>query len=114
MTPKIIEDLIIKFRDWSCMVQVGKYPKGGHTFLHLLDSEDGSPICTASVNVPEVNLDKGQIIIKDYSENEGVYQSLVDAGVISETWMPWPLGWVEGKITDIVHSDILECLKSQE
>lgn len=43
---------------------------------------DGEPYLTATVNVPDVDLEDGQVVIKDYSENAGVLKALVDAGIV--------------------------------
>jgi hypothetical protein len=41
------------------------------------------PECMATINVPDEHLELDDIIIKDYSENEGIYQCMVDAGHIA-------------------------------
>ena len=74
----------IKFHDWDCIVVRGKYPNG-RPAIQLFDSTTNEPIATATVNVPHVPLKANQVIIKDYSENEGIYECLKKAGVIS----PW-------------------------
>lgn len=43
---------------------------------------DGEPVATLTVNIPEVELAEGQIIVKDWSENEGAFSTLIHAGLI--------------------------------
>lgn len=56
----------------------------GRTALQLT-TLDGEPILTATVNVPEVELADDEVCIKDYSENEGVFDSLIAARIIAPT-----------------------------
>lgn len=53
-----------------------------------LYSDEGAglePLATATVNVPDWGPEDGCIMIKDWSENEGMMASLVDSGVIEDT-----------------------------
>ena len=64
----------------AVFVDVGAY-MNGNVALTLLDAETGEPILTATVN------DGGKLPpyvahIKDYSENEGVYDWMQRAGII--------------------------------
>jgi len=43
----------------------------------------------ATVNIPAVVLEKDEVIIKNYSENEGVLEFLIENGIVSQ-----PLRWV--------------------
>jgi len=73
----------VKFKMWDCDVRFHTYSNGRPAIV-LIDAEDGSPIATASVNVPEEKLAIDEIAIKDYSENEGMLEVMVYAGIVSE------------------------------
>ena len=60
----------------------GEYTNG-QTRIQLYDLEDGLPYCTATISV-EQKLSEGEVAIKNYSENVGILQSLVSAGVIEK------------------------------
>lgn len=45
----------------------------------------GLPVCTASVCVPGYPFEPHYTAIKDYSENSGVLEALVSAGVVKPT-----------------------------
>jgi hypothetical protein len=62
--------------------------------LEILDSEDGIPVMVATVNIPEVPLNEGEIIIKDYSENEGVLDFLQQNGLVGEVLREVQSGFV--------------------
>lgn len=89
-----MNDNIVKFRDWLCVVTYAQYGNG-RTAIQLKDKEDGSPIATASLNIPGTRLAKDEIIIKDYSENHGMAQALADAGIVSDPIRYTKSGYVE-------------------
>jgi hypothetical protein len=66
----------------------------GGTALQL--QHEGEPLATATVwlDVPPA---KGCVWIKDWSENEGVFDSLVEAGVIEETGAVCHSGYVTAR-----------------
>jgi hypothetical protein len=73
----------VTFRGWNCRVVRGSYGHSERIALSLYDLTDGEPVATASVNLPEIVLGPDEVIIKDYSENEGMLDTLILAGVIS-------------------------------
>ena len=45
----------------------------------------GDPVVAiATVNIPEIPLESDEVIIKDYSENEGMLKALLTAGIVAE------------------------------
>ncbi len=74
----------VKFRGHELTVQKAKY--SNDRIALQLYTEDGELYLTATVNVPDypVLLD-GHTFIKNYSENEGILQALIDAQII-EDW----------------------------
>lgn len=71
----------IKFAGYNCRLRFDRYQKGNAIAIRL-ESDDYMPIATATVNIPEFPLQEGQCLIKDYAENEGILQALVEAGVV--------------------------------
>jgi hypothetical protein len=80
----------IRFKNWDCELRFDKYCDNDRTAMELVAWEDdddkdvfeGEPISTCTVNIPEASLAVDEVIIKDYSENEGMLQTLLDAGVV--------------------------------
>jgi hypothetical protein len=64
----------------------------GRTAIQLIDTYDNEPVCTASVNV-EAPLNHDEVVIKNYSENEGVYEALLEAGIINEAHAQITVGY---------------------
>mgnify|MGYP005854066649 CR=1 FL=1 len=58
------------------------YAANGRKSVDALTDE---PNVVATINVPEVPLAPNEAIIKTYSENEGILEALVEAGVVRPT-----------------------------
>ena len=69
------------FQDENCKVSLGSYDNR-RPALRLFD-EDDLPMATATINLPEEPLGENQVIIKSYSENAGMDDALMNAGIIS-------------------------------
>jgi hypothetical protein len=76
------------FKFWSCMTVWGFYGNG-RVGLRLV--EDGSPVATATVNTA-IRIEPDEIIVKDYAENEGMLDALVQAGVVERSFQPVYIG----------------------
>jgi hypothetical protein len=61
-----------------------KYRQGDRTALELVDHKTGEPVAMATVNIPEEPIEKDEVIIKNWSENEGILQALIKGGIISK------------------------------
>ena len=82
----------VKFKEWNCKVIKCNYVTG-HLALKLVDVEDGSPIATASVNLPATtDISEGYVYIKDWSENEGMLKALTEAGIVEPVGVRSPTG----------------------
>lgn len=90
----------IKFREFDCCLSIEQYhtksTKGiNRIALILRDLNNDDYVAVATVNLPEEPLDKDEVIIKDYSENEGMYKTLHDAEIISAPVRLVKTGFVE-------------------
>ncbi len=72
----------VMFYGFLCSLTWGEYAHPRNTRLQLW-SVNG-PMATASIN-PDVQLPDGYIAIKNYRENTGVLEALLEAGVIEDT-----------------------------
>lgn len=71
--------------EFNCMVHYDKYQEGGGHRIDLIDISDGTPVATVTVNVPNIKLMGNEVVIKDYSENEGIYDALIEQNIIKAT-----------------------------
>jgi hypothetical protein len=73
----------VTFRGWACRVERASYGGSERIALPLYAVADGEPVAIATVNLPELALAADEVVIKDYSENEGMLATLLAAGVVS-------------------------------
>ena len=60
-------------------LQSRNYPSG-NVRIDLIDARDHCPYMSVTVNIE--GLDENEIAIKNYSENEGILDVLVDEGIV--------------------------------
>lgn len=67
----------------TAIVAFGSYPNG-RIAIRLLPviREANETLLVATVNVPSLTLDENEVCVKDYSENAGVLQDLIEGGVV--------------------------------
>lgn len=92
----------VLFKKWLCDIKIGKYAENRRKSIRLIDSITGEPVATASVNIPHVELKENEVAIKNYSENEGVLEALIKAGVVKEPGWFLTSGLVELPICEII------------
>tara|TARA_R110002126_G_scaffold263105_2_gene406115 strand:+ start:202 stop:510 length:309 start_codon:yes stop_codon:yes gene_type:complete len=74
----------VEFNGIRCNVDTQQMYKNNRRSINLTDMEDGTPVLTASINIPMEELDNDEVIIKNYSENEGILEALIEARIVSE------------------------------
>ena len=67
---------------WEGSLVKKTYPNGRVALIH--QGKDGSMITKVTTNIPEIELADGEVIIKNYSENEGILEALIGQGVVSQ------------------------------
>lgn len=99
----------VEFAGYECVAYETAYPSeaGGSTAIYLVDTADGDPVATATVNVEGVseNLPASQVLIKDYSENEGMLDALIRAGLVEDTGRRVPTGYVTVPVARLLYGD---------
>lgn len=81
----------VNFMGEELNVKLSKYANGQNA-MQLVD-QDGITFMTASV-AHDVNIDDDCVIIKNYSENEGILQALIEAGIIEKPFCEIPVYFV--------------------
>ena len=97
----------VKFKNWNCIVTKSKYMDNDRIALVLTEEETGEPVATASVNVVEYPMggfsERNFTFIKNYSENEGMLDALIEAGIVKDTGVKYPLSqWVEANLVKVL------------
>ena len=65
-------------------IKLGKYANN-RTSINLIDVSDNQPYAVATTNLPDVLLLDNEVLVKDYSENEGVLEFLTTNNIVVPT-----------------------------
>jgi len=94
----------IKIREQELQLYFGKY-MDGKTYIELVcygGDDDGCPYATATTNLRGLDLDEDEVLIKNYSENEGVLPALIDAGIVQDTGKKVNVGYAHANICKLI------------
>lgn len=91
----------------DCYVTCGKYADNGRMAIRLVDIEDGIPMATVTVNMPDEHLEEGEVIVKNWAENYGLLNVLTEAGIVEDTRRRATSGYVKAPICK-VNMEVLE------
>jgi hypothetical protein len=86
-----VKERIVFFAGEHCTIEWAKYDNG-RVAIQLWCSE--GPMARATVNVPEYEPDFDEVLVKDYSENEGMLKALIDSGIVKDTGKRVHTGYV--------------------
>lgn len=65
-------------------IKLGKYANN-RISINLIDVSDSQPYAVATTNLPDVLLLDNEVLVKDYSENEGVLEFLTTNNIVVPT-----------------------------
>lgn len=85
---------LVKFKNYT----------NGNTAIQLIDPEDGSPNAVVTVNIPEVHIPNGFVLIKNYSENHGILDDLIAGGIVGNPIGYVPVGHAQASICQLLVS----------
>jgi hypothetical protein len=92
----------VKFRHWTCDVALARYANNGRAAIKLNDAKTGDLVAVATVNLDQFPLAPDEVFIKDWSENEGIKDALVKAGIVASTGERVPTGFVEADVCKLL------------
>jgi hypothetical protein len=107
----------LKFKDWICNLRREQYAKG-HTALLLVSAGQklygeeiypGERIASVTINID--GLKKDEIAVKNYSENEGMLDLMLQLGIVLPAHRTARTGFVEVTIHRINEDVIKEYLE---
>jgi hypothetical protein len=75
--------------------------KDGKIRIQLYDSVDGTPYATATA-VIDGKLEQGEVAIKDWSENEGILEFLIQNKIVKEPHRFVESGYVKVPICELI------------
>lgn len=101
---KVIKNVPIKtvYCNENCDLEFGKYANNNRLAITLKSSKSGEPMMIATVNLIDEPLTDDCVHIKNWSENKGILDSLVKAGIIEDTGQKIPTGYVEANLCKLL------------
>lgn len=79
-------DATLQFNDYNLILMKGNYCNrvDGRVSISVIDMEDTnpSPYSTVTVNIPSIELEADEAIIKNYGENKGLMEALIEEKII--------------------------------
>jgi len=72
----------IKFKEWTCYVVATYYTTEDRKAILLIDTDDNQSVAVATVNMSGYPCKDNQVYIKNYSENTGILECLIDHGIL--------------------------------
>ena len=91
-----------KYKAYQVYLRFNKYRSTNRTCIELREAQNHEPILVASVNLEDAPLEPGEMLIKDYSENEGVLDFLVSNGIVGRPKRWFSSGWVTVPVVDLL------------
>ena len=76
-------EITVNFNNTVCDVKYYEYPNG-RIRIQLIEKATGMPYANATLNdaSKDKRIDMSYVFIKDYSENKGIYQALLNSKII--------------------------------
>lgn len=82
------------FQGYKVHITMGRYANDRPAVL-LQDHKTFDQLAVSSVNLPDWDIPTDSVAIKNYSENEGMLDFLIEAGVIEKPYMIIEQGMVK-------------------
>lgn len=97
-------------RTVKCHIDFQRY-HNGRIALVIYKADTLEPYGKATINEPSFPLKPDQVFIKDYAENKGILQSLIDAKIVIKNE-----SWIASKelVLCYLHPDIVEKIQTGE
>jgi hypothetical protein len=104
----------VEFKQWECIVEKSHYSNGRTALVlmnaneeredngHLLYPPGTMQIAVATVNLPDVDLAPDEVIIKNYSENEGILETLHSEDIIGPVLRIVKTGFIEAYVCQLL------------
>lgn len=93
---------VVKYKEWNCNVVISNYSSNDRIAIVLLEVGTEEPIAIATTNLIYEKVVEKEVIIKSSEENKGIYETLLEAGVISEVKRYATSGFSKYQVCDLL------------
>lgn len=77
-----MDNKTVRFLGLDCIVEMHRYANERPA---LVLTHGGEQVAVATINMPGIPLGPNDVVIKNYSENEGMMKALIEGGIITDT-----------------------------
>jgi len=103
---KILEDPFLYVtaldRHYQVRLEVDAYFGNGRLAIQAVDCVDGEPYGTLTCNIPDVFLKNNEILVKTWSENEGLAKAARESGLFRDTGKRVSTGFVQAEVWEVL------------
>lgn len=78
-----LEKKEVIFSGYVCYIKIRPY-NSGRIYMTLHDKLDNQQVARVTLDLDDIPHIPNLIIVKNYAENEGIYEALLKAGVVKE------------------------------
>jgi len=76
---------LVTFQGIECCVYISTYVQSiGRTAMYLVDNLDGCPMGRVTMNIPDIELEADEVIVKNYAENEGMLEAILKVNLVQK------------------------------
>lgn len=104
-------NISVSYQYGSGYLQLTLYTHLERLAMLLINRKTLSVETTITVNIPEESLKWDEVFIKNWSENEGILEALIDSRIVEKIGEV-PTGFVKADKCRVVHPELLDFLRS--
>ena len=99
--PKAMKKHYVTFRGRKCYLQFGTYPNKSVS-IQLITANTHEPWMVATVSLHERIPEPGHVLIKNWSENQGILEALILSGYIEDSGYSLLTGYVRANVCKLL------------
>ena len=73
----------LEYKNYEVVLELGEY-ENGNLAIQMFDTADNVPVATCTVNIEDMDMGNGEVFIKNYSENEGMFNWFKKNNLVEE------------------------------
>jgi len=91
-----LSETTFEYEGETLTFQLGQYDNG-RLAIQIVDT-DGMPYAKLTVNIPEYFLPEDQLLVKDYSENTPIANTIFEKGILVKTGIFAESGYIQAPV----------------
>ena len=101
----------VMWHGWTCEVVFNRYANGDRLAISLVGSEErtgddppfpGESVMRVTTNATEVELAPDEVLVKTWSENDGILEVMEEAGILQYTGRDVALGYAIASVCRVL------------